>query len=126
MFRLATVQDFSAVTAAMMMIPAAAFDKVGGLDESFAVAFNDVDFCLRLRAAGYRILFTPYAEAYHCESKSRGLDKRGAAKERFEGEQARLKQRYGDALLHDPFYNPNLTLDMENFAEAEVLPKYGI
>ena len=125
MFRLATVQDLSAVTAAMMMVSAAAFDRVGGLDESFAVAFNDVDFCLRLRAAGYRLLFTPYAEAYHCESKSRGLDKRGAAKQRFEGEQALLKQRYGAALLRDPFYNPNLTLDMENFSEAEVLPKYG-
>ena len=125
MFRLATVQDFSAVTAAMMMVSAAAFDQVGGLDESFAVAFNDVDFCLRLRRAGYHVLFTPYAEAYHCESKSRGLDKKGTAKARFEGEQARLKERYGDALLHDPFYNPNLTLDMENFSEAAVLPKYG-
>jgi len=123
MFRLATVQDFSAVTAAMMMVPAAAYDAVEGLDEGFAVAFNDVDFCLRLRRAGYVVLFTPWAQAYHCESKSRGLDKKGEAKERFEAERARLKQRFGDALLHDPFYSPNLTLDREDFSEAAVLPK---
>ena len=126
MFRLATVQEFSAVTAAMLMIRTEHYDLVNGLDESFAVAFNDVDFCLRLRRAGLHNLFTPFAEAYHCESKSRGLDLQGAAKERFEGEQARLKERYGDALLQDPFYNPNLTLDMENFAEAAVLPKYPV
>ena len=124
MFRMATVQDLSAVTAALMMVPAAAFDAVGGLDEGFTVAFNDVDFCLRLRRAGYHVLFTPYAEATHCESKSRGLDKKGEAKARFDSERARLKERYGDALLHDPFYSPNLTLDMENFSEAAVLPKY--
>ena len=63
-----------------MMVSAESFDQVGGLDESFAVAFNDVDFCLRLRRAGYHVLFTPYAEAYHCESKSRGLDKKGNGK----------------------------------------------
>ncbi len=124
MFRLATVQDFSAVTAAMMMVSAAAFDQVGGLDECFTVAFNDVDFCLRLRRAGYSVLFTPYAEAYHCESKSRGQDKKGEAKARFDGERARLRARYGDALLRDPFYNPSLTLDMEDFSEAAVLPAY--
>lgn len=124
MFRLATVQDLSAVTAAMMMVKTAVFDEVGGLDEGFTVAFNDVDFCLRLRGAGYSVLFTPYAEAYHCESKSRGLDKKGEAKERFDGERARLKARYGEALLRDPFYNPSLTLDMEDFSEAAVLPAY--
>ena len=124
MFRLATVQDLSAVTAAMMMVKASVFDEVGGLDEGFTVAFNDVDFCLRLRGAGYSVLFTPYAEAYHCESKSRGQDKKGEAKERFDGERARLKARYGDALLRDPFYNPSLTLDMEDFSEAAVLPAY--
>lgn len=123
MFRLATVQDFSAVTAAMMMVPAAVYDAVEGLDEGFAVAFNDVDFCLRLRRAGYAVLFTPWAQAYHCESKSRGLDKKGEARERFDGERARLKQRFGAALLYDPFYSPNLTLDREDFSEAAVLPK---
>ena len=67
-----------------MMVKASVFDEVGGLDEGFTVAFNDVDFCLRLRGAGYSVLFTPYAEAYHCESKSRGQDKKGEAKERFD------------------------------------------
>lgn len=123
MFRLATVQDFSCCTAAMLMVKASVYDEVGGLDEEFKVAFNDVDFCLAIRKAGYSVVFTPYAEAYHYESKSRGLDKKGEAKERFDGERARLKERWGDALLHDPFYNPNLTLDMENFSEAAVLPK---
>lgn len=123
MFRTATVQDFSCCTAALLMVKAAAWDQVNGLDEAFRVAFNDVDFCLRLRGAGYSVLFTPYAEAYHYESKSRGLDKKGEAKERFDGERQLLRSRFGDALLHDPFYNPNLTLDMENFTESAVLPK---
>ncbi|MEG0804536.1 MAG: glycosyltransferase family 2 protein, partial [Pygmaiobacter sp.] len=123
MFRTATVQDLSCVTAAMLMVKRSVYDEVGGLDEAFCVAFNDVDFCLRVRKAGYSVVFTPYAEAYHYESKSRGLDKKGEAKERFDSERARLAQRWGKSLLHDPFYNPNLTLDMENFTEAAVLPK---
>jgi GT2 family glycosyltransferase len=77
MFRAATVQDLSAVTAACLLVKAAVYDEAGGLDEGFAVAFNDVDFCLRVRALGYRVLFTPYAELYHYESKSRGLDTKG-------------------------------------------------
>ena len=64
MFRAATVQDLSAVTACLL-VKAAVYDEAGGLDEGFAVAFNDVDFCLRVRALGYRVLFTPYAELYH-------------------------------------------------------------
>ena len=123
MFRLATVQNFSCVTAACLLCRASVYDEVGGLDEGFTVAFNDVDFCLRVRQAGWRVLWTPYAELYHYESKSRGLDTKGPAKERFEGERRRLKQRWGEALLHDPFYNPNLTLDREDFSESDVLPK---
>lgn len=123
MFRLATVQDLSCCTAALLMTKATVWDEINGLDEAFAVAFNDVDFCLRIRRAGYSVLFTPYAEGYHYESKSRGLDKKGEAKERFDGERERLKDRFGESLLQDPFYNRNLTLDMENFSEAAVLPK---
>ena len=123
MFRAATVQDLSAVTAACLLVKAAVYDEAGGLDEDFAVAFNDVDFCLRVRALGYRVLFTPYAELYHYESKSRGLDTKGPARERFEGERRRMKQRYGERLLRDPFYNPNLTLDREDFSESDALPK---
>ena len=76
-----------------------------------------------LRALGYRVLFTPYAELYHYESKSRGLDTKGPARERFEGERRRMKRRYGESLLRDPFYNPNLTLDREDFSESDALPK---
>ena len=123
MFRLATVQDFSAVTAACLMCPAAVYDEVGGLDEGYAVAFNDVDFCLRVREKGYRVLYTPYAELTHYESKSRGLDTKGEAKTRFDGERARLEGRFGKALLRDPYYNPNLTLDREDFSESDILPK---
>lgn len=124
MFRLATVQNFSAVTAACLLCPAKVYDEVGGLDEAFQVAFNDVDFCLRVRDAGYRILYTPYAVLYHHESKSRGLDVKGEAKARFDRERARLEQKHTrQGLLCDPFYNPNLTLDREDFSENDVLPK---
>ena len=124
MFRLACVQNLSCVTAACLLVTKQAFDAANGLDEEFTVAFNDVDFCLRIRDMGYHVLFTPYAECYHHESISRGSDKKGEKKERFEGERNRLKDRFGDSLLRDPFYNPNLTLDMEDFSESRVLPKY--
>ncbi len=124
MFRQATVNNLSAVTAACLMVSAAVYDEMNGLDESFAVAYNDVDFCLRIRQAGYRILFTPYAELYHYESKSRGLDLSGAAKERFESEQNRLQERFGrENLIRDPFYNRNLTLDTEDFNETAVFAR---
>lgn len=123
MFRLATVQNFSAVTAACLMIGKKVFDEVNGLDEGFKVAFNDVDFCLRVKAAGYRIIYTPYAQLYHYESKSRGLDVSGEAKKRFDSERARLLERWGESLLKDEFYSPNLTLDREDFSENDVFPK---
>ncbi len=124
MFRQATVNNLSAVTAACMLVPAAVYDEVEGLDEGFAVAYNDVDFCLRIRQAGYRILFTPYAQLYHFESKSRGLDVKGTAKQRFEAEQQRLQARFGrEMLIRDPYYNPNLTLDSEDFAETAVFAR---
>ncbi len=127
MFRLATVQDFSAVTAACMLVKTAVYDAVGGMDEGFEVAFNDVDFCLSVGNAGYRVLWTPYAELYHYESKSRGLDTKGPAKARFEAERRRLEGRYGRRrLIGDPFYNPNLTLDREDFSESDVLPKWTL
>lgn len=124
MFRLSCVQNLSCVTAACLLVTKKAFEAVGGMDEEFAVAFNDVDFCLRVRNYGYQVLFTPYAQCYHHESVSRGADTSGEKKERFERERQRLKNRFGDSLLHDPLYNPNLTLDMEDFSESKVLPKY--
>ena len=124
MFRLSCVQNLSCVTAACLLVTKEAFEKAGGLDEEFTVAFNDVDFCLRIRDMGYQVLFTPYAECYHHESKSRGSDKKGEKKERFDGERRRLLEKHEKTLLHDPFYNPSLTLDMEDFSESRVLPKY--
>ena len=120
MFRLATVHDFSAVTAACLLVRTAAFDAVQGMDEGFTVAFNDVDFCLRLRKAGWRVVWTPYAELYHHESKSRGSDENDPEKkQRFAGEQARLYEKFGrEAILRDPYYNPNLSLDYEDFRES--------
>ena len=120
MFRLATVQDYSACTAACLLVRTSAYDAVGGLDEAFTVAFNDVDFCLRLREKGWRIVWTPYAELYHHESKSRGSDEEDPAKKaRFAKEQARLYEVHGKQnILHDPYYNPNLSLDYEDFRES--------
>ncbi len=127
MFRLSTVQNFSAVTAACMLVKASVFDELGGLDEKFTVAFNDVDFCLRVRNAGYRIIFTPYAQLYHHESKSRGLDEKDAQKfKRFNSEQERLTSLYGAGLKKDPFYNINLTLDTEDFTESAALPDWRL
>lgn len=123
MFRLSTVQNLSAVTGACLLCKASVYDEVGGLDEEFTVAYNDVDFCLRVRDKGYRVLYTPYAQLYHHESKSRGLDTKGPAKERFDREKARMAQRYGASLTKDPYYNPNLTLDREDFSESDVLPE---
>ena len=123
MFRIGTVQNFSAVTAACLLTPKAVYQEVNGLDEEFAVAFNDVDFCLRVLNQGYRVIYTPYATLYHHESKSRGLDTSGAAKARFDAERARLFARYGKSLVHDRFYSPNLTLDREDFSENDVLPR---
>ena len=80
MFRAATVQDLSAVTGACLLVKTSVWDEMGGLDEAFAVAFNDVDFCLRVREAGYRIVWTPYAQLTHYESKSRGGDEKDPVK----------------------------------------------
>ena len=123
MFRTATVQDFSGVTGACLLVKTSVYDEVGGLDEQFAVAFNDVDFCLRVRDAGYRIVWTPYAELTHYESKSRGGDEKDPAKAaRFAAEQQRLYTIHGkENILDDPYYNPNLTRDREDFSESDDL-----
>jgi len=92
------------------------FDDVGGLDESLAVAFNDVDFCLRVRAAGYLNVWTPLAELIHHESVSRGRDLSPAKSRRFAGEFATMQQRWGRELLDDPYYSPHLTYDREDFS----------
>ncbi len=125
MFRQACVQELSAVTGACIMLPRRAFDAVGGFDAGFAVAYNDVDLCLQLRRRNYSVLFTPYAELYHHESKSRGSDEDPASAVRFAREQEKLLSRYGEELMQDPFYSPWLTYDREDFSENDVPPKYS-
>jgi O-antigen biosynthesis protein len=112
--RAALVQNFSAVTAACMLIPRAVFEEVEGLDEvNLAVAFNDVDLCLKIRKAGFRLVWTPYAELYHHESVSRGLDTAPEKVDRFASEIRVMQERWDTKFENDPFYNPNLTLDHE-------------
>jgi GT2 family glycosyltransferase len=104
---LALPRNVSAVTAACLAIRRGVYEEVGGLDESIAVAFNDVDLCLRLRALGYEIVWTSAAELYHHESASRGLDIAGPAQARFQGEVSFMRARWGEVLDSDPFFNPN-------------------
>ena len=106
-------REVGAVTGACMAVPRAAWDAVGGMDaDNLAVAFNDVDLCLRLRAAGYRIVFTPYAELIHHESKSRGSDFADDQVARFMAEIAYMQRRWASELARDPFFSPNHTLDL--------------
>lgn len=118
MGRLSAAQEFSAVTGACMMIPKHVFEEVKGFDELFEVAFNDVDLCMRIRKAGYKVIWTPYAELYHYESKSRGYDDTTLEKRvRLNKEKKLFKGRWAKELkAGDPFYNPNLTVDKEDFS----------
>ena len=117
--RARVAQAMSAVTGACLIVRKALYEQVGGLDERLQVAFNDIDFCLRLREAGYRNLWTPFAELYHHESASRGSDEMGEKRERFLGEIALMQQRWGRLLERDPAYNPNLTLTGKGFDLAD-------
>jgi hypothetical protein len=92
---------------------------VGGLDEEkLTVAFNDVDFCIRIRELGYYNLITPYAELYHHESVSRGVDNLPVKRQRFLDEVETMASRWGATLMNDPFYSPNLTQEHEDFSLA--------
>jgi glycosyltransferase involved in cell wall biosynthesis len=108
----------SAVTAACLMIKKSTYFAVNGMDEGLAVAFNDVDFCLRLGQAGFHCVYTPHAEMTHHESASRGNDLSDANRERFMSEEAFMKSRWGQQLLADPYYSPNLSLDHSDFRMA--------
>ncbi len=117
MGRLCYAQDVSAVTGACLMVKRALFEEVGGLDESFAVSLNDIDFCLRLREKGYLNVFTPFAELYHLESRSRGLDDGGERAERYNRESEKFREKWKEVLVKgDPYYNPNFSLDRSDFA----------
>ena len=119
MGRLCYAQNFTAVTGACMMVSKKDFEALGGFDEGFAVALNDVDFCLRLRHIGRVNVFTPFAELFHYESASRGSDVTGedAAKaERYERESEAFRSKWAEDLAAgDPYFNPNFSLDYSNF-----------
>jgi GT2 family glycosyltransferase len=112
------VQNLSAVTGACMLVRRTIFDEVGGLDEQLPIAFNDIDFCMRVRARGYRNVWTPFAELYHHESASRGQEDTEEKMARFNAEVAFMQARWGNALLDDPAYNPNLSLQSHSFELA--------
>ena len=122
MGRLNYVQDVYADTAACLLIRKEIYDEVGGLDESYAVAFNDVDFCVRVRQAGYTNVFTPFAQLYHYESKSRGMEDNPEKQKRFQGEVLRFQARWGGLLAKgDPCTNPNFDIQREDFS-LKILP----
>lgn len=114
--RLALAQDYTCVTAACLLVRRSIYEEVKGLDEGLKVAFNDVDFCLRVKAAGYRNVWTPFAELYHHESASRGLEDTPEKLARFQNEVNFMTARWGDSLHVDPAYNPNLSLATSPFA----------
>jgi GT2 family glycosyltransferase len=100
------MRNCSAVSSACLMVRKEVFEKVGGFDENLSGIYSDVDFCLKVREAGYRIVWTPWAELYHDESTCSG-GRKGS-------QEAYLKKRWGEALTDDPYYNPNLTLRHED------------
>lgn len=114
------IQNLSAVTAACLLVRRETFDAVGGLDPSLEVAFNDVDFCLRIQALGLNNVWTPYAELYHHESASRGSEDTPEKQQRFMREVALMTERWGAVLPRDPAYNPNLTLEDDDFSLSSV------
>lgn len=118
MGKLCYAQNVSAVTGACLMVKKSLYDVLGGLDEQFRIALNDVDFCLRLREQGYLNVFTPFAELYHFESASRGSDVEDAAKaKRYEEECALFRTRWKELLEKgDPYYNPNFSLDHSDYS----------
>ena len=118
MGRMRLTGQATAVTAACLLVRRQVWDEVGGLDEDLPVAFNDVDFCLRIAARGYRNIWTPEAELYHHESATRGYEDTPEKQRRFQGEVAFMQERWGELLQADPNYNPNLALAGRPFSLA--------
>ncbi|MCM1185891.1 MAG: glycosyltransferase family 2 protein [Lachnoclostridium sp.] len=118
--RILCAQDYSAVTAACLMVKRSLYREVGGLTEEFEVAFNDIDFCLKVRALGKLVVYNPYAQLHHYESKSRGYEDTPEKIRRFQGEIEKFKKRWAEILASgDPYYNPNLTLSASDFSLTE-------
>lgn len=116
--RAGVVHNLTAVTGACLAVRRRVFDEVGGMDEGLAVAFNDIDLCLRIDALGYRNVWTPFAELYHHESASRGQDNTPEKRARFIAESETMLNRWGELLGSDPAYNPNLSLESPHFELA--------
>ncbi|WP_043285026.1 glycosyltransferase family 2 protein [Paraburkholderia oxyphila] len=117
--RTGLIGSWSAITAACMVVRREVFQGVGGLNETdLTVAFNDVDFCLKLKAAGYRNVLTPYAELYHHESATRGYEDNPEKRARFRAESDYMRRQWSSWLKSDPAYSPNLTLQHEDFSLA--------
>jgi len=115
--RLQVVQNFSAVTAACLLLRRHVFDEVGGFSEELSHAFNDVDLCLKIREKGYLNVYTPFARLYHHESISRGFEATAAKRRRFKHEIHYMQEKWHDVLTHgDSYYNPNLSLTKEDFS----------
>lgn len=116
MGKLYYAQNVSAVTGACMMVKTSIYKEIGGLDEEFTVAFNDVDFCLQAREKGYLNIFTPYCEMYHYESRSRGMEDTSEKKDRFKKEVNLFRNKWKKVLDDgDPYYNPNFSLDRADY-----------
>ena len=110
-------REVSAVTGACLMVRKSVYIEVGGMGEDFVVALNDIDFCLKIRAAGYKILFNPYAKLFHYESKSRGYEDTAEKQERFQAEITKLQTKWEEEIkAGDPFYNQNLTLHRADYS----------
>lgn len=118
--------EFSAVTAACMVLRRQVFEEIGGFDEQhLAVDYNDIDFCLRLRRADYRVVWTPHAELFHHESASRGRQRPAVQQQRYEREFAYMQRTWGPWLSRDPAYNPNLTLE-DVYAQLSASPRVDL
>ena len=119
------VENLSAVTGACLMAPKTIYEEVNWMNEDLAVAFNDVDFCLKIREKGYLVVYNPFVEFWHYESKSRGQENTPAKIKRFQGEMSTFEQRWGDILDEgDPYYNVNLSLDTEVYHMKNIKVNY--
>ena len=117
MGRLCYTQNVTAVTGACLLVKKSLYEQVGGLDESFVISLNDGDFCLKLRKLGLLNVWTPFAELYHYESISRGLDDQGEKAERYNRESEHFREKWKAELeAGDPYYNPNFSLDRSDYA----------
>ena len=117
--RAVVAQELSAVTGACLLTWKHLYQQLGGLHEGLAVAFNDVDYCLRLQKAGYRVVFTPHAELFHHESATRGQDKDFRERRRANSEIEYMRRQWSERMKHDPYYNPNLSYQRPDFSLSE-------